>query len=180
MSRITKKNDKFIARVKASMDHEKKYRHERQQGKSEAKEVRNMHHERNMKISESNDRASELWIATTGISVPQIFSLILHGGDAGMLLNRLELRVYNEKNKATENINVITFIKMLHHQKFPDLCVSQRGQVTIGELVMPARIYIFIRYHWLISLAAASHNQYNLKTESVRPITVTTITTSEA
>ena len=121
MSRIVKENERYLARVKASMDRERNYRAERQREKDEArearqrdrdeerearqrdrdeaKEQRNMHRDnqtqRNMKITQSNDRYSDMWIATTGLSVPQIINLILRGGDSGPLVNRLDLRIYN-------------------------------------------------------------------------------------
>jgi hypothetical protein len=197
MSRIAKENEKYIARVKASMDREKNYRIERQKErdatrelwqreKDEARELRkDMHNmdkrqrdERNMKITQSNDSYSDLWIATAGLSVPQVISLTLRGGDAGYLLNKLDLRVYNRSSKNSEEINLINFIKMLHDKMFPNLQVSQRGQVTLDDIVIPAKAYFFIRYHWLLSTGQAQ-NQYSFQTESVNPSSVPNTTKSE-
>lgn len=198
MSRIAKENERYLARVKASMEGERKHQLERQQEReaakqlrqnerNEAREMRNdqrdfekqQRDERNMKITQSNERYSDMWIATTGLSVPQVISLTLRGGDAGHLLNRLELRVYNRSSKTSEDINLINFMKMLHEKSFPNLQVSQRGQVTLAaELVIPAKVYFFIKYHWLLSTRQAQ-NQYSLQTESISPSSVPTTTKSE-
>tara|TARA_B110000285_G_C14725937_1_gene424243 strand:+ start:111 stop:509 length:399 start_codon:yes stop_codon:yes gene_type:complete len=131
-----------------------------------------------MKITQSNDRYSELWIATTGLSVPQVISLALRGGDAGNLLNKLDLRVYNRTSNSVEDINLITFMKRLHDKMFPNLKISQRGQVTLDDIVIPAKVYFFIRYHWMLSTGQAQ-NQYSLQTESISPNSVATTTKSE-
>lgn len=193
MSRLVKENERYLARVKASIDREKKHHLERQQEReaakqlrqnerNEAREFRNFEKqqrdERNMKICQSNDRYSDIWIATTGLSVPQIIYLILHGGDTGHLLNKLDLRVYNNSNKKSEDINLINFMKMLHEKSFPNLQVSQRGQVTLDDIVIPAKLYFFIRYHWMLSTGQAQ-NQYSLNNESRSPSSVATTTNSE-
>lgn len=190
MSRIAKENERYLARVKASMDHEKNHQIERHKErdaarelrkseKDEARELMNDRHkvdkqqrdERDMKITLSNNRYSDLWIATTGLSVPQVINLALRGGDAGMLLNKLDVRVYNRSSKKTEDINVITFMKILHEKKFPNMKISKRGQVTLDDIVIPAKVYFFIQYHWMMSTGQAQ-NQYSLQTESVSPSTV--------
>ncbi len=189
MSRIAKQNEKYLARVRQSMDREKNYRAERQRERDEAREVRNadrqhqhdmerlQHDERNWKITQSNERYSDLWIATTGISVPLVIDLALRGGDGGMLLNRLDLRVYNRSSKASVDINLITLMKMLHDKNFPDLPFSPRGQVSLDDIVIPAKVYFFIRYHWLLSSGQAQ-NKYNLNTEIVSP-SIVPMTTPE-
>jgi hypothetical protein len=196
MSRIAKENEIYLARVKASMDRERKHQlerqHEREAAKqlrqnerNEARDMRNdqrdfekqQREERNMKITQSNERYSDMWIATTGLSVPQVISLTLRGGDAGNLLNRLELRVYNRSSKTLEDINLINFMKMIHEKSFPNLQVSQRGQVTLDDIVIPARVYFFIRYHWMLSTGQTQ--PYSLNNESISPNSVTTTTNSE-
>jgi len=197
MSRIAKENERYLARVKASMDRERKHQVERQQQRDEAKELRQnernearemrndqrnferqQRDERNEKIAQSNERYSDMWIATTGLSVPQVISLTLRGGDAGHLLNKLDLRVYNRSSKKPEDINLINFMKMLHEKSFPNLQVSQRGQVTLDNFVIPARVYFFIRYHWMLSTGQAQ-NQYSLNNESISPNSVANTTNSE-
>jgi len=174
MSHIAKENERYLARVKTSMDREKQHHLERQQEREAAKELRqternearelqNYQHdiekqqrdERNIKLTQSNDRYSDIWIASTGLSVPQIISLTLRGGDAGNLLNKLELRVYNRSSKKSEDINLINFIKRLHEKMFPNLQVSQRGQVFLDDIVIPARVYFFIYYHWMLCTGQA-------------------------
>lgn len=196
MSRIAKENERYLARVKASMDRERKHQLERQQEREaakqmrqnerdEAREMRNdqqnfekqQRDERNMKITQSNERYSDMWIATTGLSVPQVISLT-RGGDAGHLLNKLDLRVYNRSSKKPEVINLINFMKMLHEKSFPNLQVSRRGQVTFDNFVIPAKVYFFIKFHWSLSTGQAQ-NQYSLQTESVNPSSVPTTTNSE-
>lgn len=188
MSRITKQNEKYLARVRESLAREKDFHEERKRERNEKREMRNsekQYHremeqlqrdERNMKITESNNRYSDLWIATTGISVPQVINLASRGGDAGMLLNKLDLRLYDHSTKASVDMNLITFVKMLHDKNFPHLLVSKRGQVKIDDMVIPARAYNFIRYHWLLS---QTPNQYNLNNENASPSTVPTTTTSD-
>ena len=198
MSRIAQANERYLARVKASMDCEKQHQVERQQEREAAKEVRQIERnearelrneqrnfekqqrdERNMKITKLNEGYSDMWIATIGLSLPQVISLILRGGDAGHLLNRLELRVYNRSSKTSEDINLINFMKMLHEKSFPNnLQVSQRGQVTIDDIVIPAKVYFFIKFHWSLS-TGQTQNQYSLQTESVSPNSVATTTNSE-
>lgn len=185
MSRIAKENERYISRVKQSIDREKNFRIQQQRDSDQARHVRQhidknaeQRDERNMKISQQNSRYSDLWILTTGLAVPQVISLVFRGGDAGMLLNKLDVRVYNQGNKNVEDINLITLIKILHDKVFPNLQVSPRGQVTLDDLVLPAGVYFFIRYHWLLSTGQAQ-NQYNLQTESDSPITVTITTQPE-
>jgi hypothetical protein len=69
-------------------------------------------------------------------------------------------------------------MKILHDKTFPDLRVSQRGQVNLDDMVIPAKAYFFIRYHWLM-FSGQAQNQYNLNTESVSPSAVPTTTTLE-
>ena len=201
MSRIAKQNERYLARVKASMDSERKHQLERQQEReaakreaakqlrqnerNEAREMRNdqqnfekqQRDERNIKITQSNERYSDMWIATTGLSVPQVISLTLRGGDAGHLLNKLDLRVYNRSSKKSEDINLMNFMKMLHEKSFPNLQVSQRGQVTFDNFVVPAGAYFFIRYHWMLSTGQTQ--PYSLNNESISPNNVATTTNSE-
>tara|TARA_B110000027_G_C16068593_1_gene277925 strand:- start:225 stop:818 length:594 start_codon:yes stop_codon:yes gene_type:complete len=196
MSRIAKENERYLARVKASMDRERMHQLERQQEReaakqlrqnerNEAREMRNdqrnfekqQRDERNMKITQSNERYSDMWIATTGLSVSQVISLTLRGGDAGHLLNRLELRVYNRSSKTSEDINLINFMKMLHEKSLPNLQVSQRGQVTIDDIVIPARVYFFIKYHWMLSTGQTQ--PYSLNNENISPSSVAITTKSE-
>lgn len=196
MSRIAKENERYLARVKASIDSERKHQLERQQEReaakqlrqnerNEAREMRNdqrnfekqQRDERNIKITQSNERYSDMWIATTGLSVPQVISLTLRGGDAGHLLNKLDLRVYNRSSNKSEDINLMNFMKMLHEKSFPNLQVSQRGQVTLDDIVIPAKAYFFIRYHWMLSTGQTQ--PYSLNNESISPNNVATTTNSE-
>ena len=198
MSKIAKENERYLARVKASMDRERKYHLERQQEREAAKELRQIERnearemrndqrnfekqqrdERNMKITQSNDRYSDFWISTTGLSVPQVISLTLRGGDAGhFLINKLDLRVYNRSSKKTEDINLINFMKILHEKSFPNLQVSQRGQVTIDDIVIPAKIYYFCRYHW--TMCVCPNKIHSLNSDNVSPKSVKTTISSEA
>ena len=150
MSRIARQNEKFLARVRESIDFERKCSEDRQQEKVRRElERKQKQDETNRRIAQSNDRYSDLWIATTGISVPQVINVILFGSDGGVLLNRLDIRIYDQLQKALVPMNLLTFIKMLHDTNFPELEISPRGQVTINNIVIPARAYAFIRYHWL-------------------------------
>jgi len=171
MSRIARQNETYLKRVKASMDRERNHHIERQKEKDATKEAaeryrdeqKKQRNERINKISQSNDRYAEIWIATTGFSVPQVIHLNRHGGDAGTLLNKLDLRIYNRFSKKTEEINLITLIKKLSEHNFPELYVSNRGQVAIDEIVLPAKVYYFIRYQNY--LLTGQENQFNLQTE---------------
>ena len=134
MSRITKRNDLYLARVQASMDFERKARQERyerrnsientrRERRNEMKEAHAAQKEaqkelsfeareearaRNLKIKASNDRYSEMWVATTGLSIATVLSVVIRGGDTGQLLNRLDIRVYNKSAKSVESVNLIT------------------------------------------------------------------------
>ena len=197
MSRIARENEKYLARVKASIDREKNYRAERQRErqrereelqieKDVAREARNADRElereerkqRNLKIAQSNERYSDLWIATMGLSVPQVINLSLRGGDAGMLLNKLDLRIYNRSTKSVEDVNLMTLMNMINNKGFPELRVSYRGQVTLDDMVIPAKVYFFIRYHWLMSSGQAE-SQRNLVSDTTSPAAVPIATPSE-
>jgi hypothetical protein len=197
MSRIARENEKYLARVKASIDREKNYRAERQREREElqmdrqrerdeARELRNAdrqlereeRNQRNLKIAQSNERYSDLWIATTGLSVPQIINLSLRGGDAGMLLNKLDLRIYNRSTKSVEDVSLITLMNMIKNKGFPDLRVSYRGQVTLDDMVIPAKVYFFIRYHWLMS-SGQVESQRIFASDTTSPAAVPIATASE-
>ena len=171
MSRIARENEKYLARVKASIDREKNYLAERQREREER-------NQRNLKIAQSNERYSDLWIATTGLSVPQIINLSLRGGDAGMLLNKLDLRIYNRSTKSVEDVSLITLMNMINNKGFPDLRVSYRGQVTLDDMVIPAKVYFFIRYHWLMSSGQAE-SQRIFVSDTTSPAAVPIATPSE-
>ena len=174
MSRIAKQNEKYLERVKASIEREKNYRVERQSEREEWREERN---QRNLKIAQSNDRYSDLWIATMGWSVPRVICLSVRGGDAGMLLNKLDLRIYNRSKKCVEDINLITLVNMINNKGFPDLRVSDRGQVSLDDIVISAKVYSFIRHHWLLS--GQTQSQHNFVSDTTSPAAVPIATASE-
>lgn len=201
MSRITKQNDAYLARVQASMDFERKVRQERyerknhfdnrkterfnnmKQAKNEAHneaqeelkfEERERARARNLKIKASNDRYSEMWIATTGVSVATILSVVIRGGDTGHLLNRLEIRAYNKSTKSVEFVSLMSTVKIFMDMNFPEAKMSNRGQVEISNLVLPSGVYNFIRDYWLSSGAIRSNpiTTENLSTDTSNPMTV--------
>jgi hypothetical protein len=168
------------------MDREKEYRAERQMEREELQmerqgerdEAREERNQRNLKIAQSNERYSDLWIATTGLSVPHVINLSLRGGDAGMLLNKLDLRIYNRSTKSVEDVSLITLMNMIKNKGFPDLRVSYRGQVTLDDMVIPAKVYFFIRYHWLMSSGQAE-SQRIFASDTTSPVAVPIATASE-
>lgn len=200
MSRITKRNDLYLARVQASMDFERKARQERYdrrnsientriEKRNEMKkahaaqkeaqkelnfEAREEARARNLKIKASNDRYSEMWIATTGLSIATVLGVVIRGGDTGQLLNRLDIRIYNKSTKSVESVNLITTVKMFIDMNFPELKISNRGQVEINNLVLPSGIYNFIRNQWLSSgaILVAPITKENLNSDIINPITV--------
>ena len=200
MSRITKRNDLYLARVQASMDFERKARQERyerrnsientrRERRNEMKEAHAAQKEaqkelsfeareearaRNLKIKASNDRYSEMWVATTGLSIATVLSVVIRGGDTGQLLNRLDIRVYNKSAKSVESVNLITTVKMFIDMNFPEIRTSNRGQVEINNLVLPSGIYNFIRNQWLSSgaILIAPITKENLSSDIISPITV--------
>ena len=204
MSRITKRNDAYLARVQASMDFERKVRQERydrrnhfentkmerrhemkeahaaqKEAQKESKfEAREEARARNLKIKASNDRYSEMWIATTGLSVATVLSVVIRGGDTGHLLNRLEIRAYNKSTKSVESVNLMSTVKIFIDMNFPEAKMSNRGQVEINDLVLPSGVYYFMRDHWLSSGAIRSNpiTTENFSTDTINPMTVPAIT----
>ena len=193
MSRITKANDKYLARVHASIQREKNFNQQRrathaadaahennqQENKREKYQQENNLNDKHRNIAISNDRYSDMWIASIGISVPSTINVITRGGDACILLNKLDMKVYNQSTKSVEHIHLMNLIKMLSEQNFPELKVSNRAQVKFRDLVIPAKAYFFIRHHWMMAVSAQS--QYNLQTEMTSPnIVPSTITSVSA
>ena len=198
MSRITKRNDLYLARVQASMDFERKARQERYdrrnyientRRRNEMKEAHAAQKEaqkelsfeareearaRNLKIRASNDRYSEMWVATTGLSIATVLSVVIRGGDTGQLLNRLDIRVYNKSTKSVESVNLITAVQMFIDMNFPEVKTSNRGQVEINNLVLPSGIYNFIRNQWLSSgaIPVTPITKENLSSDIINPMTV--------
>jgi len=69
----------------------------------------------------------------------RVIDLALRGGDGGMLLNRLDLRVYNRSIKASVDINLITLMKanvegnceaFYHFSSFDGLLFQQEVKST--------------------------------------------------
>ena len=157
MSRITKRNEQYLARVKASMDFERKSREENKRNLSYEKPVTRdnvdieLAKERNYQIRMKNERYSEIWISTCGLSVPVIINVCIRGGDTSMLLNRLEVKVYDKQDGCVKNLNLLNFIQILITKNFPEMKSSSRGQIQIDNYVLPWGIYTFMRNHWLNS-----------------------------
>ena len=82
--------------------------------------------------------------------MPTIINIAVRGGE-GVLLNSLTMKIFNDSSRTVEDMNMLILIERLRAHNFPKTTVSNRGQVKIGDLVIPARAYSFIRNIWMMS-----------------------------
>ena len=155
-SRVTRENERMLARYHKSLQAERAARESRRLADQQRQQEREMmvsmriadREERDRKIIEKNERYAEMWIATVGLAVPQMISALVRGGD--LVCNAHNVRVYNKLDKKVEELNVLNLLKQLVEANFPELSIH-RGQVIFKHYVLAARVFYFMRFHWVNS-----------------------------
>lgn len=136
MSRIVKKNERYLARVQNSLAKER----DTYVDKVQATE----------RLAAANDRYSDMWISSHGPSVSPVIHMCRHGvGDISYVLNSSNIKIYSHTSNEVQHMNLITLIKILIDQNFPELRVSRTNQVNLNDFSLPSRIYEFLRWHGL-------------------------------
>lgn len=179
MSRVTKENERILARYHKSLEAERCAHKERDEARQVRQQEREMQasmraferEERDRKIIEKNERYADMWIATVGPAVPQMISVLVRGGDLGAVLNAQKIRIYNKLDKKVSELNLLNLLQQLVEAGFPELTVH-RAQVMFNNYILPAKAYYFICFHWNNSGAA----NLSLKTDTVSKRTVSPAT----
>lgn len=161
MSRIEKENQKYLERVKKSIEAERRSRRTRQieddarrsrpprpprEDPPREDPPREENEERDRRIAASNDRYADAWIGRVGGEVGNFFATHRLGIDAGANLNLLRIRMYNRTTRSVEEVCITRVAHLCGANAFSDLTVK-RGQVKISdELTMSAKLYYYLAH----------------------------------
>lgn len=147
-----KENEKYLARVQASVDAERSHRDKVKLEREKKREYQAtraalqqlVEEERAQKQQEKNDRASEFWIATVGVGVVSFINTIKRGFTNAVNQSALTIHAYS---LTTRKQVILPVLDLLQTNTLPNL-ETRNGQVRYKDLLFPAGIYYFVKYHW--------------------------------
>ena len=162
VSKAVRENERYLERVKKSMEAEANARIARQKAQEMKEKYRLQRDaerdaERQQRlddrrfydesIAQKNKSYAQFWISTVGVGVPATVHAIRNG--SGFVQSNMKLRVYNKNEKKNEDHLLVDMIHMIVDSGFPPLEKNEREQVCwYPELYVAADIYNFISFHW--------------------------------
>ena len=155
-SRIVRENQRYLDRVRRSMDAEKAARIERQRLREEKQWVRdqrqqerNAHRDRHI---ESNSVAyAAFWCQTTGVAVPGLIRSIKTGVPSNVpaSVRPPAVKVFDTTQRRSYEMLLVDMIKMVMDRDFPLLEPCGGDQVPWTDtLLVPTGIYEFVAQAW--------------------------------
>ena len=117
-----KENEKYLARVQASVDAERSHRDKVKLEREKKREYQAtraalqqlVEEERAQKQQEKNDRASEFWIATVGVGVVSFINTIKRGFTNAVNQSALTIHAYSLTTRSKSSCLFLTSYRQIH------------------------------------------------------------------